>query len=208
MISEVKTDKKELILDVAESLFAELGFDGASTRQIAKEAGVNIAMLNYYFGGKEGLFIAVFERKVSAYRLSLQNLNNQNISSWTKIEFWIDDYADRMLTTNNFQKIVYRELTLAQRSSVNDTILEMLYKNALELKQIINDGIANGSFKPIDVEMLIASLFGTKIYLVNSSLLASKIFEKDLTNKEVMATDINPRIKEYLKQLLKAYLLK
>jgi AcrR family transcriptional regulator len=48
-----KIDKKDHILDVAERVFSELGFDGASTRTISGEAGVNMAMLNYYFGSKE-----------------------------------------------------------------------------------------------------------------------------------------------------------
>ena len=59
-----KIDKKDHILDVAERVFSELGFDGASTRTISGEAGVNMAMLNYYFGSKEGLFLAVFQRKI------------------------------------------------------------------------------------------------------------------------------------------------
>ena len=45
-------------------VFADLGYDGASTRLISSEAGVNMAMLNYYFGSKEGLFVAIFERKM------------------------------------------------------------------------------------------------------------------------------------------------
>jgi AcrR family transcriptional regulator len=59
-----KIDKKDHILDVAERVFSELGFDGASTRVISGEAGVNMAMLNYYFGSKEGLLLAVFRRGI------------------------------------------------------------------------------------------------------------------------------------------------
>jgi AcrR family transcriptional regulator len=59
-----KTDKKDHILDVAERVFAELGYDGASTRLISGEARVNMAMLNYYFGSKEGVFLAIFERRI------------------------------------------------------------------------------------------------------------------------------------------------
>ncbi len=48
-------DKQKEIVQVAEKLFAEYGFDGTSVRLIAKEAGINIAMISYYFGSKEKL---------------------------------------------------------------------------------------------------------------------------------------------------------
>ena len=46
-------EKQLEILQVAEQLFAEEGFDGTSVRDIAKKANVNIAMISYYFGSKE-----------------------------------------------------------------------------------------------------------------------------------------------------------
>ena len=48
-------DKQIEILNVAERLFAEEGFDGTSVRDIAKNANVNVAMISYYFGSKEKL---------------------------------------------------------------------------------------------------------------------------------------------------------
>lgn len=52
------------ILDVAEDLFAEQGFDRVSVRDITRRARVNLAAINYHFGGKEDLIAAVFERRV------------------------------------------------------------------------------------------------------------------------------------------------
>ena len=93
-----KLDKKEWILAIAENLFAELGFDGASTRLIAKEAGVNMAMLNYYFGGKEGLYLDVMEKNIQASHLVLQSINNENISSFEKLDRFIESYVEKMLS--------------------------------------------------------------------------------------------------------------
>src|ERR1700741_62757 len=85
-----KIDKKDHILDVAERVFSDLGFDGASTRMISGEAGVNMAMLNYYFGSKEGLFLAVFERKIASFQALLQNIgNDERYSTWDKLSMFI-----------------------------------------------------------------------------------------------------------------------
>lgn len=53
----------ELILDVAEDLFSKHGLHGVSIRDVANEAGVDTALLHYYFGTKRGLFDAVFKRR-------------------------------------------------------------------------------------------------------------------------------------------------
>ena len=57
------TRKRDRILDVAEALFAEHGYDGVTLRQIARGAGVDVALASYHFGKKLDLFNAVFERR-------------------------------------------------------------------------------------------------------------------------------------------------
>lgn len=57
--------KRERILDAAEALFAERGFDGVTLRQIAVAAGVDVALASYHFGKKHELFRAVLERRAT-----------------------------------------------------------------------------------------------------------------------------------------------
>lgn len=57
-------DTRERILDVAERLFMEFGYDGTSMRQITGEASVNLAAVNYHFGSKEALMQEVFRRRL------------------------------------------------------------------------------------------------------------------------------------------------
>ena len=53
---------RQAILDAAELLFAQRGFDGASLGEIGRRAGVSAALPAYFFGGKDGLYEAVIER--------------------------------------------------------------------------------------------------------------------------------------------------
>ena len=59
---------RDRLLDSAEQLFAERGFDGTSIRDLAAAAGCNIASVNYYFGGKEKLYVEVWRRHLHLLR--------------------------------------------------------------------------------------------------------------------------------------------
>jgi len=204
-----KIDKKDHILDVAERVFSDLGFDGASTRMISGEAGVNMAMLNYYFGSKEGLFLAIFERKISSFRTLLQNIgNDESMTSWDKLATCIDNYVDRIIVNNCFQKLINRELTMNKRWELTDQITQILMVNTIELKKILDEGINNGSFfKDIDVQMVIASIFGTKNYIINTPHISSLLLGHDIRDEKFLEEKLKPRVKTYMKRLLKAYLM-
>ena len=205
-----KIDKKDHILDVAERVFSEMGFDGASTRMISGEAGVNMAMLNYYFGSKEGLFLAVIERKITSFQNILQILgNDENISSWEKIESYIEIYGDRVVNNNCFQKLLYQELTMNRRTELAEKIRNILMKSVSELFKIMQEGIDNGEFhQDTDMQMVVATLYGTKNFILNTPLMSSTMLGYDITDEKILEEKFKPRIKTYLKNLLKAYLVK
>jgi AcrR family transcriptional regulator len=205
-----KIDKKDHILDVAERIFADMGFDGASTRMISGEASVNMAMLNYYFGSKEGLFLAVIERKITSFQNILQILgNDENISSWQKIESYIEIYGDRVVNNNCFQKLLYQELTMNRRTELAEKIRNILMKSVSELFKIMREGINNGEFhQDTDMQMVVATLYGTKNFILNTPLMSSTMLGYDITDEKILEEKFKPRIKTYLKNLLKAYLVK
>lgn len=204
-----KIDKKDHILDVAEKVFSDLGFDGASTRVISSEAGVNMAMLNYYFGSKEGLFLAIFERKIYSFRTLLQNIgNDESITSWDKLSQCIDNYVDRIIVNNCFQKLINRELSMNKRGDLNDKITQIVMVNVVEIKKILEEGIKNKTFaKDIDIPLVIATIFGTKNYIVNYTQIASQLLGHDIGDEKYLEERVKPRVKKYMKRLLKAYLL-
>ena len=206
MLSEEKIDKKDFLLDIAEGLFAQLGYEGSSTRHIAADAGMNISMLNYYFGSKEGLYKAVVERRLSTFRQTLINLNEENISSWDKLFRCMDLYVERMMSNSNFHRLIHRELSVGQRSEMNEFITDSLLKNIEEVKRIIEEGIANKTFRNVDVEMTVASIFGTQGYILNATHIASKVLKEDLHNPQVREENIKPRLKRFLHDYLQAHL--
>ena len=133
-------DKREQLLEAAEELFAEHGYEGTSTRMLAKKAGVNVAMVSYYFGSKEKLFEALVEDRAGILREKLLEIQDDKISPVKKIEMVIDYYVDKIFSNRRFHLILHREMTLHQRSGLNEAILNILLKNRQEVAKIIKDG--------------------------------------------------------------------
>ena len=196
-------DTKELMLDAAEALFAEHGYEGTTTRMLAKEAGVNIAMVSYYFGSKEKLFEALVESRAGVLRDKLISLTERDIDPWTKIELIVDYYVERILSNRNFHRILQREMTLQQRPELNQSISKILAKNRNEVIKIIKEGQKKGIFKQVDAEYTMASLVGTISHIAHlsgmddiSSGAVSKSTEEKIKN----------RLKKHLKEMLKSHL--
>ena len=72
-------DTRDRILDAAEGLFVEHGFDGTSMRMITSAANANLAAVNYHFGSKDALVQAVFRRRLTA-------LNQERLAELDRLE--------------------------------------------------------------------------------------------------------------------------
>ena len=73
---------RDRILDAAEELFAEHGFDGVTVRQVTRKANVDVALAHYYFGTKRGLFDAVFLRRAAVINdARLKSIDDYQISA-------------------------------------------------------------------------------------------------------------------------------
>lgn len=163
-----KTDKKTDILVAAEKLFCENGFEGTSTRQIAAESGANMAMINYYFGSKMGVFKEIMEERLMSFKSQLNQIKNENIPAREKLMQVIDKYATRILSNANFHKMMHRELSLSLRPEVFDQIKGAMGQNLIVIEDIIKEGIACGDFRDVDIRMTIVSVMGT-ISMVTTS---------------------------------------
>jgi AcrR family transcriptional regulator len=201
------SDKREQILDVAEELFSHHGFEGTSIRILAKTAGVNIAMISYYFGSKEKLFQAMVERRAGASLMALKFISAKETEPWKKMELVIDYYIDKIFSNAGFQRIMYRELSLDQRSWMSDVLINIVLQNSNELITIIGEGQKKKVFRKVDAEMTVMSLIGTIAKVTLCSALSCRLLGE--TNPKVQITDEphRKRVKKHLHDMMKAHLL-
>jgi AcrR family transcriptional regulator len=202
-----KSDKREHILIVAEELFGEKGFDGTSVRDIANSAGVNLAMISYYFGSKEKLLESLIEfRSASAYGRLEYLSNDESLSSWDKIDGVVDYYVDKILNNLRFHNIMYQQASNARSEEIRTLIMTVKLRNLEHIKKIITDGQKQKIFRQVDVVMTIGTLMGTISSYTQSREYGCRILDIDYTNEEAFRIQLAPRLKTHLKQVLRAHL--
>lgn len=200
-----KTDKKADILRAAELLFSEFGFEGTSTRQIAKESGANMAMINYYFGSKEGVFLEIMEGRISGFKSQLNQIDEEKISAKEKLLQVVAQYATRIFSNISFHKMMYRELSLTQRPEMFGKIKEAMSQNLTVIESIINKGIEEGSFRKVDVRMSIATIMGTISMVATSphKVVADPNFD---INDDTEREELQQRLIVHLQDLILTHL--
>lgn len=199
-------DTREQLLKTASRLFAEKGFEAVSTRELAREADVNLAMIAYYFGSKDGLFKAIIEERFPKTAAQLRNIQKKEGDAWDKISAVIDLYVDKIVGDGSFHKVIMRELSLEQRPEHRELILSGIEQNWKVIKTYIEEGQESGVFKSdIDIELTIASVFGTMFQLVNMPCWTIRLLgEKE--EKYVKTEAFKNRMRTHLKTMMKAHL--
>ncbi len=202
-------DKKEIIVSTAMKLFAQKGFEGTSVREIAAGADVNAAMISYYFGSKEKLFEKLVEYKAGFLKgVFAELVSNTSLSQIEKVYIVIDSYVERMFHNPEFHHLLHRELSLDRRPKMKDAISEILLKNFISVKTIVQQGIDSGEFNDVDPELTIASIIGTINHLLLSENMCRKILQKAKDFNPYHSKKLKGRINDHLKKLMNAHLLK
>lgn len=129
--SEVDGNAKQRLLEAALALFAQRGLEGTTVRDIALKAGLNISLISYYFGGKEGLYRAILENHAN----HISDLAEEYVGMFKKMECtgetvkeFVRGLFDRMITEKvnspDMALIIQREISggLPHAREIHNTI--------------------------------------------------------------------------------------
>lgn len=156
-------EKQLEIISVAEKLFSEKGFAGTSVREIADVAGVNVAMISYYFNSKEKLMEAIFIERTGRTTERLERLlHDETLEPFQKIEVLVDDYINKLIHQHKFYKLMYFEQMLEKNSAIRELLKQIKIRNGALISRLIEEGQQKKVFrKDIDVGFLVHTMIGT-----------------------------------------------
>ncbi|MEO6547080.1 MAG: TetR family transcriptional regulator [Ferruginibacter sp.] len=195
-------------METAERLFAERGFDGTSVRDIADEAGINVAMISYYFGSKDKLMEALFELRVGNVKIRVESLlKDESLSPIEKVNMLIDEHIERVMQKQCFYKIMVGVLVTNKNPAILKAANNVKIRNAEVVSQLIKDGQEKGFFKKkIDVILMLNTMVGT----VSQTMMGQAYYREfndqmDISDEE-FETLIKRKLSIHIKTLFKAIL--
>jgi TetR/AcrR family transcriptional regulator len=155
------------ILDAALSEFAANGLAGARTEQIAAAAGVNKALLYYYFESKDKLYAAALEMVSARVRDRSMAVFLREASPGERLLRAALDHFDRILTQREFQSLMQQEMMRLHKGE--EGLLPILVKRIFGPLQavfhsMVREGIASGELIDVDWMQMILSALGSNVF--------------------------------------------
>jgi len=201
-------EKQVQIMEMAETLFAEKGFNGTSVRDIAEKAHVNLAMISYYFGSKDKLLEALFGYRGEHLKLKLESIiDDKSLSSLDKMNTMIDHYVDKIMKQQCFSRIMAREQVVNHTGITGKLIFQMKKRNQELISKLIHEGQKRGEFKKnIDIPLMMATLIGTANTMVATQYYYRELNNLQSMNEEEFQKHIKKKLSQHLKKLFKAIL--
>ena len=195
-------NSEERIKAAARKVFHQKGYAGTRTRDIAEEAGINHAMVNYYFRSKEKLFgIVMLETMTFFFKGVSTILNNENTSLEEKIEQIVANYIDLLLEEPELPTFMFNEVRTNPEPFVANTPILQALENSVLARQYA-EAVAQGR---ITEPNLIHTVLNV-ISLVIFPFIAQPIFTAlSRTNKEAYKALMLER-KKLIPQWIKAML--
>ncbi|WP_218598064.1 TetR/AcrR family transcriptional regulator [Polaribacter sp. NJDZ03] len=154
---------EDQILNAAKNVFQSKGMDGARMQEIANEAGINKAMLHYYYRSKQLLFEAVFINAFSLLAPQINAILNDDSSIENKIRNFSSNYISFIEQHPYLPNFIIQELNRNP-----DFMLKMkennVFPNLEKFKKQVTIEVKNGTLKNISAEQLFINILALNVF--------------------------------------------
>jgi len=195
---------EQKIFDAATELFLEKGVDRTSVREIASKAGINLALMNYYFRSKENLFDAIFTQLVKKNSEELIRILDSDLELEEKIRQYVYVYIDMLSENPLLVSFVMAILHRSRERITEMKAISSLYATDQFTKQLIDES-KKGNIRRtdpthffVDMLSLIAFPFAIKMLVMDKNNITEEEFmmfiqERKIRVPEMLIDSLRPR---------------
>jgi TetR/AcrR family transcriptional regulator len=159
---------REAILEAAERIFGDKGLEGARTEAIAAAAGVNKALLYYYFGSKEGLYRAVLEGHLADFNRQALELLSSKGSARSLLLRYINSHFD-FIAAHRHHGPLFQRMLMADQKSLARLAREYFRPRSKALLKVIERGMRTGELRRMDSTHTAISLISLIAFYFSSA---------------------------------------
>lgn len=160
MASEKNTE--QLILDAAKTVFLRKGFDGARMQEIADEAGINKALVHYYFRSKDKLFEAIFAEAFARLMPRIGEIIESDLGLFEKIWGIVDQYIDTLNSNPHLPIFIFHEISRNPERLVK--LASNVGINPWKFIMSIQKEVDAGNIRPVHPQHLIVNMLALCIF--------------------------------------------
>lgn len=165
MSKKIKKDQstEEKILAAARKVFVRDGMAGARMQDIADEAGINKALLHYYFKNKEKLFETIFKEATFEFLPRMNAIFESDVPLFEKIETFCREYISQVITTPYIPIFLLSEL-----NKQPDQFIKKMWGSQRpklhKMAEQVQEEVMKGNIKPIHPMSLVVNMFGMCVF--------------------------------------------
>lgn len=188
---------EEKIYEAARRIFILKGMDGARMQEIADEAGMNKALLHYYFRSKENLFKAVFKDIFTKFFLKVKDTLSSDVSAKEKLNVFIDNYIDLIQANPYVPQFIINEINRDPK-----VLKTLMFESGNEPQKILEmflNKVQSNNLSKLDPRHIVISLLGMLIFPFVARPLLQMVYFND--DQEVYNKFLNER-KEVVKNMI------
>lgn len=154
---------EQKILEAAREIFMEKGMDGARMQDIADRAGMNKALLHYYFRNKEKLFETIFSEAATRFVPKISSIMSGDASLFSKIEQFTREYIGKMMENPYLPLFILNEVNRQPKTFILKMWGDRRPPYDL-LRRQIEDEVKKGVIKPIEAPQLMVNMVSMCIF--------------------------------------------
>ena len=163
MVKEKDTSTEQKILDAAKKVFVTKGMAGARMQDIADEAGINKALLHYYFRSKEKLFEVIFQETAGKFIPRINEIMSSDINMYEKIEAFSQEYIQKVIENPFLQIYIMNEMHKQPEEFINKMWGGEKPKIGKFIEQI-QEAIEKKEIRPINPAQLLMNLMSLCVF--------------------------------------------
>lgn len=192
---------EEKIIEAARKVFVKQGMAGARMQEIADEAGINKAMLHYYFRSKETLFEMIFRQSAQKLFPKLNIIFDSDMPLFQKIEKFVEEYIDMIQENPYLPMFVLGEMNKNADSFYRKMRHEFDFPKPDKFLEQINKEVKEGKIKPIHPLQLLMNIISGTIF----PFMARPIFQMHIGLTDTQFKEfIQQRKKEFSRFIIEA----
>ena len=168
----IDSNTEEKILEAAKAVFMAHGLYGARMQDIANKAGINKALLHYYFRNKEKLFDQVFEGALAKYFEQIQVFSDISLPIKERIFKYIENIIDFLSEYPQMAMFIIKEISI-NPELFHQKVIHLKKEKGVTLVALLQSGMETGEVPKLDAVMFLINLHS----LCSYPFLAAPIFK-------------------------------